>query len=43
MALLGAVNKPLLALLCMATGAAVTGITAVALKTWRLQGSRAHA
>ena len=42
-ALLGAMNKPLLALLCMATGAAVTGITAVALKTWRLQGSRAHA
>ena len=35
-ALLGAMNKPLLALLCMATGALVTGVSAVALKKWRL-------
>ena len=31
-ALLGAVNKPLLALLCMICGAIVTGVVAVALK-----------
>jgi PTS system fructose-specific IIC component len=35
-ALLGAMNKPLLALLCMAAGACVTAITAVALKKIRL-------
>lgn len=36
-ALLGAMNKPLLAILCMLTGAVVTGISAVILKKWRLQ------
>ena len=36
-ALLGAMNHPLLALLSMATGAVVTGMLAVALKKWRLQ------
>ena len=36
-ALLGAMNHPLLALLSMATGALVTGVLAVALKKWRLQ------
>ncbi|MGL5286474.1 MAG: PTS fructose transporter subunit IIABC [Aeromonas sp.] len=35
-ALLGAVNKPLLALLCMIVGAVVTALTAVALKKMRL-------
>ncbi len=36
-ALLGAVNKPLLALLCMICGAIVTGVTAVALKKLRVK------
>ncbi|MGL5293491.1 MAG: PTS fructose transporter subunit IIABC, partial [Aeromonas sp.] len=36
-ALLGAVNKPLLALLCMACGAVVTGVVAVALKKLRVK------
>jgi len=36
-ALLGAVNKPLLALLCMVTGAVVTGIAAVTLKKFRIK------
>ncbi|ALP41602.1 PTS fructose transporter subunit IIABC [Aeromonas schubertii] len=39
-ALLGAMNKPLLALLCMVTGAVITGITAVALKRLRLKKSQ---
>lgn len=39
-ALLGAMNKPLLALLCMVTGAVITGITAVALKKLRLKKSQ---
>lgn len=39
-ALLGAMNKPLLALLCMAVGALVTGVSAVALKKWRLGRSQ---
>ncbi|MGL6389960.1 PTS fructose transporter subunit IIABC [Aeromonas hydrophila] len=38
-ALLGAVNKPLLALLCMICGAIVTGVVAVALKKLRLKKS----
>ncbi|MFQ2192449.1 PTS fructose transporter subunit IIABC [Aeromonas jandaei] len=38
-ALLGAVNKPLLALLCMICGAIVTGVVAVALKTLRVKKS----
>ena len=36
-ALLGAVNKPLLALLCMICGAIVTGVVAVALKKLRVK------
>ncbi|MGE6161060.1 fructose-specific PTS transporter subunit EIIC [Aeromonas salmonicida] len=36
-ALLGAVNKPLLALLCMVCGAIVTGVVAVALKKLRVK------
>jgi PTS system fructose-specific IIC component len=36
-------NKPLLALLCMAVGALVTGVSAVALKKWRLGRSQAVA
>ncbi|MBZ6070901.1 PTS fructose transporter subunit IIABC [Aeromonas schubertii] len=39
-ALLGAMNKPLLALICMVTGAVITGITAVALKKLRLKKSQ---
>lgn len=42
-ALLGAMNKPLLALLCMLTGAVITGITAVALKKGRMSRSAALA
>lgn len=42
-ALLGAVNKPLMALLCMVTGAVVTGVTAVALKKLRVKKVRAAA
>lgn len=38
-ALLGAVNKPLLALLCMVCGAIVTGVVAVALKKLRIKKS----
>lgn len=38
-ALLGAVNKPLLALLCMICGAIVTGVVAVALKKLRVKKS----
>ena len=38
-ALLGAVNKPLLALLCMICGAIVTGVVAVALKKLRMKKS----
>ncbi|WFO50315.1 PTS fructose transporter subunit IIABC [Aeromonas veronii] len=38
-ALLGAVNKPLLALLCMVCGAIVTGVVAVALKKLRVKKS----
>ena len=38
-ALLGAVNKPLLALLCMICGAIVTGVVAVALKKLRIKKS----
>ncbi|TNH97295.1 fructose-specific PTS transporter subunit EIIC [Aeromonas sobria] len=38
-ALLGAVNKPLLALLCMVCGAIVTGMVAVALKKLRVKKS----
>lgn len=38
-ALLGAVNKPLLALLCMICGAIVTGVVAVALKKLRFKKS----
>ncbi|MFM5394314.1 fructose-specific PTS transporter subunit EIIC [Aeromonas veronii] len=38
-ALLGAVNKPLLALLCMISGAIVTGVVAVALKKLRVKKS----
>ncbi|WP_421347412.1 PTS fructose transporter subunit IIABC [Aeromonas veronii] len=38
-ALLGAVNKPLLALLCMICGATVTGVVAVALKKLRVKKS----
>ncbi|HIF9182303.1 TPA: PTS fructose transporter subunit IIABC [Photobacterium damselae] len=34
-ALLGAMNKPVLALICMATGAAVTALVAVSLKKYR--------
>lgn len=34
-ALLGAMNKPLLALLCMATGAVVTGVVCITLKKMR--------
>lgn len=34
-ALLGAMNKPILALLCMATGAVVTAVVCVALKKMR--------
>ncbi|MFQ2026940.1 fructose-specific PTS transporter subunit EIIC [Aeromonas veronii] len=37
--LLGAVNKPLLALLCMICGAIVTGVVAVALKKLRVKKS----
>ncbi|MFB2864573.1 fructose-specific PTS transporter subunit EIIC [Aeromonas sp. MdU4] len=36
-ALLGAINKPLLALLCMVCGAIVTGVAAVALKKMRIK------
>lgn len=42
-ALLGAMNKPLLALLCMLTGAVITGIAAVALKKGRMSRSAALA
>ncbi|MGY3927573.1 PTS fructose transporter subunit IIABC [Aeromonas simiae] len=42
-ALLGAMNKPLLALLCMLTGAVITGIVAVALKKGRMSRSAALA
>ncbi|MFQ2028554.1 fructose-specific PTS transporter subunit EIIC [Aeromonas veronii] len=38
-AMLGAVNKPLLALLCMICGAIVTGVVAVALKKLRVKKS----
>ncbi|WP_429099955.1 PTS fructose transporter subunit IIABC [Aeromonas veronii] len=38
-ALLGAVNKPLLALLCMICGAIVTGVVSVALKKLRVKKS----
>lgn len=42
-ALLGAMNKPLLALLCMLTGAVITGIVAVALKKGRMSRTAALA